>query len=129
MARPWCGDVLDLGDARGFVFDIDGTLVHRGPDGRGRPQPGALETPARIRASGRPLVLFTNGSHVGPAAIAKGLREDGLPVGDDEVLTPIQSAITYLRRRHPGSPALLFASAAAAKLIAHAGIPLAADEE
>jgi NagD protein len=121
--------VLELADVRGFVFDIDGTLVHRGPDGRGRPQPGALETLERIRASGRPLVLFTNGSHVGPAAIAKGLREDGLPIGDDEVLTPIQSAITYLRSRHPGSPALLFASAAATKLVEQAGIPLAADEE
>jgi NagD protein len=121
--------VLELGGVRGFVFDVDGTLVHRGPDGRGHPQPGAVEALERIRASGRPLVLFTNGSHVGPAAIAKGLREDGLQIGDDEVLTPIQSAITYLRARHPGSPALLFASAAATELIARAGIPLATDEE
>jgi HAD superfamily hydrolase (TIGR01450 family) len=122
-------DGLRLDDVRGFVFDIDGTLVHRGPDGRGRPQPGAVEALERIRASGRPLVLFTNGSHVAPAAIAEGLREDGVPIGDDEVLTPIQSAITYLRRRHPGRPALLFASAAVIELIAQAGIPVATDEE
>ena len=106
------------------MFDVDGTLVHRGPDGRGRPQPGALQALERIRASGRPLVLFTNGSHVGPAAIAKGLREDGLPVGDDEVLTadrrarsPTCGAII------PGSRCCCSPSAAATELIAQAGHP------
>ena len=118
-ARRWSGAVPDrlrLDDVRGFMFDIDGTLVHRGPDGRGRPQPGAVEVLDRIRASGRPLVLFTNGSHVAPETIARGLREDGLPVADDEVLTPVESAITYLRRRLAGRPALLFASEEATEL-------------
>jgi HAD superfamily hydrolase (TIGR01450 family) len=124
---PDAGQRLD--DVRGFMFDIDGTLVHRGPDGRGRPQPGAAEVLDRIRASGRPLVLFTNGSHVAPDTIAGGLREDGLPVGDDEVLTPVQSAITYLRRRLAGRRALLFASEEATALFVGAGIPLARDED
>ena len=57
-------DGLRLEAVRGFMFDVDGTLLHRGPDGRGRPQPGALEVLERIRASRRRLVLFTNGSHV-----------------------------------------------------------------
>ena len=63
-----------------------------------------------IRASGRPLVLFTNASHVGAETFARGLRADGLPVADDEVLTPIESATTYLRRNHPGARLLAFAS-------------------
>ena len=120
---------LRLDDVRGFVFDVDGTLVHRGPDGRGRPQPGAVEALERIHASGRPLVLFTNGSHVGPEAIARGLREDGLPIGDDEVLTPIESAVTYLRRRHRDQPALVFGTDVTLARLAGAGIPLAAGEE
>ena len=74
-------------------------------------------------------MLFTNGSHVAPETIAQGLREDGLPVGDPEVLTPVQSAITYLRRRLAGRPALLFASDEATELFVRAGIPLARDEE
>ncbi len=121
--------MLDLRDARGFVFDVDGTLVHRGSDGRGRPQPGAVEVLERIRASGRPLVLFTNGSHVGAETIARGLREDGLPVGDHELLTPVESATRYLLRRHPGAPAMLFASEVIKERMAAAGIPLTDRED
>jgi HAD superfamily hydrolase (TIGR01450 family) len=118
-----------LDDVRGFVFDVDGTLVHRGPDGRGRPQPGAVQVLERIRSSGRPLVLFTNGSHVGPDAIARGLREDGLPVADEELLTPVDSALTYLRRRHPRTPALLFATDAVRKRMVAAGISPAGEAD
>jgi HAD superfamily hydrolase (TIGR01450 family) len=116
---------LGLDGVRGFVFDVDGTLVHREPDGRAQPQPGAVDVLARIRESGRPLVLFTNGSHVGAETIARRLRDDGLPVADDELLTPIESAITYLRRRHRNQPALLFCSDVIRERIAEAGIPVA----
>ena len=51
-----------------------------------------------IRASGRPFALFTNGSHMPPAAFARELREAGLPVEDDQVLTPLCSVQTYLER-------------------------------
>jgi len=118
-----------LDDVRGFMFDVDGTLVHRGTDGRAHPAPGAVEVLDRIRASGRPLVLFTNGSHVSAAAIAAGLRDDGLPVSDQEMLTPIESAITHLRRRHATCPTLLFASEAIHARIAAAGIPLTDGED
>jgi HAD superfamily hydrolase (TIGR01450 family) len=116
---------LGLDGVRGFVFDVDGTLVHREPDGHARPQPGAVDVLARIRESGRPLVLFTNGSHVGAETIARSLREDGLPVADDELLTPVESAITYLRRRHRDQPALLFCSDVIRERIAAAGIRVA----
>ena len=54
---------MRLDDVKGFVLDIDGTLVHR--EGKTmHVQPGAVEALDRIRASGRPFVLFTNGAHV-----------------------------------------------------------------
>jgi HAD superfamily hydrolase (TIGR01450 family) len=106
------------------VFDVDGTLVHRGADGRGQPAPGAIEVLDRIRASGRPLVLFTNGSHVPSAAIAAGLREDGLPIADEEMLTPTDSAISYLRAGHREARVLLFGSEEIAEHIRSAGISL-----
>jgi HAD superfamily hydrolase (TIGR01450 family) len=120
---------IDLARARGFVFDVDGTLVHRGTDGRAQPQPGALEVLERIRASGRPLVLFTNGSHVPSAAIARGLREDGLPIADEEMLTPTDSAITYLRATHRNRRVHLFGSESIAAQMRAAGITLAQNED
>jgi NagD protein len=118
---------LALDGVRGFVFDVDGTLVHREPDGAVRPQPGAVEALERIRASGRPLVLFTNGSHVGAETIAAGLRDGGLPVADEELLTPVESAITYLRRRHRDQPVqTLCAPIISARMIS-AGISPARD--
>jgi HAD superfamily hydrolase (TIGR01450 family) len=117
-----------LDEVRGFVFDVDGSLVHRGADFRARPLPGAVDVLEAIRASGRPLVLFTNGSHMGPEAFAQGLREDGLPVADDELLTPVCSALTYLARRHPGEPALVFGSDAARERMEAAGVPLVDDD-
>ncbi|MEA2332892.1 MAG: hypothetical protein QOH58_3030 [Thermoleophilaceae bacterium] len=124
----WCGAVR-LDDVRGFVFDVDGSLVHRGADFRARPLPGAVEVLEAIRASGRPLVLFTNGSHMGPEAFARGLREEGLPVGDDEVLTPVCSALSYLGRRHPGQATMVFGSEAVRDRMAAAGVPLTGGEE
>ena len=110
-------------------FDVDGTLVHRGPDGRGRPLPGAVEILEAIRASGRRFVLFTNGSHVPAWELARGLREDGLPLNDDEVITPVESALTYLRRHHDGEPVMLFATPATRKRMADAGVALTDDED
>jgi ribonucleotide monophosphatase NagD (HAD superfamily) len=69
-------------------------------------------------------VLFTNGSHVGAETIARGLTEDGLPIADHELLTPIESAITYLRQRHHDCPTLLFATDVIRERIAAAGIRL-----
>jgi HAD superfamily hydrolase (TIGR01450 family) len=121
-------DRLRLDDVRAFMFDIDGTLVHRGADGRGRPQPGAVEVLDRIRASGRRLVLFTNGSHVPSATIAQGLREDGLPVSDEELLTPVDSATTWLQRHYADRPVHLFGSAAVRDHMSGAGIRLTEGE-
>jgi HAD superfamily hydrolase (TIGR01450 family) len=117
----------DLSRVRGFVFDVDGTLVHRDPNGRARAQPGAVDVLERIRESGRPFVLFTNGSHISAEAIARGLRDDGLPINDDELLTPVESAITYLRRYHRDQPALLFCSDVIRERIAAADVPIAGD--
>jgi len=115
---------MKLDDVRGFVFDVDGSLVHRGADFRSEPLPGAVEVIEAIRASGRPLVLFTNGSHLDPETFAAGLREDGLPVEDDELLTPVVSATSYLRQRLPGRPAMVFGSDEIKRRMEHDGIPL-----
>lgn len=86
---------MRLDDAAGFVFDVDGTLVHRAGHEL-HVQPGAAEVLARIRASGRPFAIFTNGTYEAPETFAAGLRSAGLDVADDELLTPLQSVRAYL---------------------------------
>jgi NagD protein len=116
-----------LDDAAGFVFDVDGTLVHRA----GREVhvvAGAAAVLERISDSGRPYVIFTNGSHMTPEAFAHGLREVGLPAADDQLLTPLLSAIHYLRRRHAGALVRLFAAPEVEGYMAAAGIELASPE-
>ena len=86
---------MRLDKAKGFVFDVDGTLVHRAGN-EVHVQPGAVDVFERIRGSGRPLALFTNGSHEAPESFAAGLRAAGLHVEDDELLTPLRSVRAYL---------------------------------
>ncbi|HEY1237387.1 MAG TPA: HAD hydrolase-like protein [Solirubrobacterales bacterium] len=120
---------MRLDDVKGFVFDVDGSLVHRGPDFRSEPLPGAVEVIQAIRASGRPLVLFTNGSHLDPESFAAGLREDGLPVEDGELLTPIVSATSYLRRHLPDRPVMVFGSDEIKRRMKGDGVPLVETDE
>jgi HAD superfamily hydrolase (TIGR01450 family) len=120
---------LKLREVRAFMFDIDGTLLHRGPDGRGHPQPGAVEVLERIRASGRRLVLFTNGSHVPSPRIAQGLRDDGLHVTDDELLTPFDSATAWLGRHPARHPVHAFATESVCEHMRQNGIALTDDED
>jgi HAD superfamily hydrolase (TIGR01450 family) len=113
--------------AGAFMFDVDGTLAHRTPDGRAHPQPGALEVLDRIRASGRPLVCFTNASHVPSATVAAGLRRDGIEVSDMELLTPTDSASSYLQRYHAGQPVKVFAPDPVKEFFRGRGISVADD--
>ena len=114
---------MRLDGARGFVLDVDGTLVHRAGE-EVHLLPGAVEALARIRASGRPLALFTNGSHIPPEGFAAGLRVAGLDVADDELLTPLSSVRTYLRS-HRGSTLLLFGTDAAREYLVANGLRIA----
>jgi HAD superfamily hydrolase (TIGR01450 family) len=113
----------------GFMFDVDGTLAHRDGSSRAHPQPGALEVLDRIRSSGRKLALFTNASHIPSAGVAAGLRRDGFPVSDAELLTPIDSATAYLLKHHAGEPVQLFASEAVSEWMAERGVKLATGTE
>ena len=90
---------MRLDEVRGFVFDVDGTLVHRSGPHTVEAIDGAREVLDRIRSSGRTFAIFTNGSHKAPAGFAADLRAAGLPVDDRQVITPLCSVQAYLERR------------------------------
>ena len=88
-----------LAAARGFVFDMDGTLVLGDRTSHGlRPLPGALEITQWAARRGRPFVVFTNGTNRTPAAYAQIMRELGFPLPDEAMLTPASSAVRVLLR-------------------------------
>ena len=118
----WCGAVR-LDDVRGFVFDVDGTLVHRAGDDV-RLAPGARAVLDAIRVSGRPFVLFTNGSHVSPQELARELRDAGLPVEDEQLLTPLSGLQNYLERLGAEARLLLFLTDPARRYLEAAGVRL-----
>ena len=94
-------DVLDrLRGARGWIFDMDGTLVLGDRANHGlSPLPGAAGMLAWARRRGLPYLVFTNGTNRAPAHFARVLREAGLDVPDGQMMTPASSAAVMFARR------------------------------
>jgi 4-nitrophenyl phosphatase len=88
--------------ARGFLFDLDGTLVLGDKDNSGLvPLPGALDITRWLTGQGKPFAIFTNGTTKTPRQYAGVLRSIGFDVADDAMLTPASSAVAvFVRRGH-----------------------------
>ena len=87
-----------------LLWDVDGTLLHANdPSGvRGaQPIPGAIETVARLRASGRRLLFFTNGTGRPPAETPD---LDALP---DYIREPVQQCLELDPAERPAARAVV----------------------
>ena len=93
--------VLDrLQRVRGFVLDMDGTLVLGDRNNRGiRALPRAVEFVRRLIELDLRFCVFTNGTVKTPQQCADALVQAGFPLPDDVVLTPATSAIEIFRQR------------------------------
>jgi 4-nitrophenyl phosphatase len=94
-------EVLEkLRNTRGFVFDMDGTLVLGDKRNHGlKPLPGAVEIIEHLNNTGVPYVLLTNGTARPAQAYEPLLREAGLPIREGITMTPSTVAAEYFRRR------------------------------
>jgi 4-nitrophenyl phosphatase len=89
-----------LSSVRGFVLDLDGTLVLGDRRNHGlRALPGAIELTDWLVARGLPYRIFTNGTARTPEHYARVLREVGFDLPDGAVLTPVCSAADLFQRR------------------------------
>ena len=89
-----------LRDARGFIFDMDGTLALGDRVNHGLAAlPGAVDMLAWVRERGLPYVVFTNGTNRTPHHFAAVLRDAGLVVPDDQMMTPASSAVVMFTKR------------------------------
>jgi HAD superfamily hydrolase (TIGR01450 family) len=92
------------------VFDVDGTLLHAAdPAGvqGARPIEGAVETVARVRATGRRVLFFTNGTGRPPPVYAADLRTVGFELADEEFMNPAVVGARWIAGRHPGKSVLV----------------------
>ncbi|MGB6453365.1 MAG: HAD hydrolase-like protein [Streptosporangiaceae bacterium] len=86
--------------ARGFVFDLDGTLVLGDRNNQGlAPLPGAVELTRWVAQRGLPFAVLTNGTTKTPQQLALALRAIGFALPDDAVLTPASCAAAVFARR------------------------------
>ncbi|HTX23596.1 MAG TPA: HAD-IIA family hydrolase [Steroidobacteraceae bacterium] len=93
-------DTPALPVVKGLMFDVDGTLLLSDRSlGGYEVLPGAIELLSTLRARGVPFVLLTNGSAYPPAEQAAKLRHVGLPVEDEQMLTPSSVTADYMSRR------------------------------
>jgi HAD superfamily hydrolase (TIGR01450 family) len=107
------------------VFDIDGTLLHASdPSGpRGATAiPGAIEAIERVRASGRRVLFFTNGTGRIPADYAADVRSVGFELDDDEFMNPAVVAARWIARRHPGRTVLVLGCAGVSEPLRDVGL-------
>jgi len=87
---------------RGFVLDMDGTLVMGDRNNQGLVAlPGALELVQTLADLGRGLCIYTNGTVKTPAQVADALWQLGLPISAEQALTPASTAVdVFLERGH-----------------------------
>lgn len=99
--REVTGDVTErLRAVRGFVLDLDGTLVLG--DSRNHqltPLPGALGLTRWLTRRHVPFVILTNGTTRTPRQYAETLRELGFAIADEAMVTPATSAARLFPRR------------------------------
>ncbi|MGK5171195.1 HAD-IIA family hydrolase [Geodermatophilus sp. CPCC 205761] len=94
------GALERLRRVRGFVLDMDGTLVLGDRNNRGlRALPGAVDFVRLLVERDVRFCVFTNGTVKTPRECADALQQAGFPVPDDAVLTPATAAAEVFRRR------------------------------
>ncbi len=106
----------------GAVIDLDGT-VYRGGD----PVPGARAGIERLRADGTEMLFVSNNPTKTGADYAKRLRDLGIDVADDEVLSAGDVTVTYLREEHPEESVLLIGDPGLREQLAGADLVLTDD--
>jgi len=114
---------------RGFMFDLDGTLLLSDRSlGGYELLPGAIEVLSELQKRAIPFAVLTNGSAYPPAEQAARLRGLGLPVPDERMFTPSSVAAELMSRNRVGR-ALVLGSRGVGFALAEAGIEIAFSNE
>jgi NagD protein len=86
--------------AKGFIFDIDGTMALADKQLSGyQALPGAVELVALLRKRGIAVAAFTNGSTKHPRVLNSALASIGLAFEEQLTLTPVSIAVTLFQQK------------------------------
>ena len=120
----------ELLHARHFVFDVDGCLaLGASPGGQGgRALPGAAQLLSTLKERGARFVCATNGAGRPPEAYAAGLRAHGLPIDDEEMITPPVVAAERLARERAGARVMVLGGDGVIAPLRRAGISTVAPD-
>ena len=103
-----------------FLLDMDGT-VYLG----GKLLPGAAETLAAIRESGRKLCFLTNNSSKSREDYLGKLASMGIPAGRDEIFSSSDATVSYLKKNFGEKSVYLLGTESLRKEFSDSGITLA----
>jgi glycerol-1-phosphatase len=112
-------------DFDGFLIDLDG-VVWIGRE----PVPGSPEALRALLEAGKRIVFVTNNPGRAPARYAERLREMGVEVGEERIVTAgMVAARLAAAAAGPGGSAFVIGAAALKEMVAASGAtPLAGDE-
>jgi HAD superfamily hydrolase (TIGR01450 family) len=117
-------------DVDAVVFDIDGTLVHAADPGSvqgAKAVEDAAATLEHVRASGRRVLCFTNGTGRTPTDYVDDLRAVGLPLGEGEFMNPAIVAAQWIARRHAGARVLVLGGPGVSDPLCERGVEVVRD--
>jgi HAD superfamily hydrolase (TIGR01458 family) len=124
---PAPGDPADtlgaaLAGVRGFLLDLDGVVILAG-----RPIEGAAQAIRELDRRGVPFRIVTNTSLLSRQMLSSWGARIGLDLPPERIMSALSLSAAYTRRRHPGRPLFVLASADARTEFA--GQQLLSDEE
>lgn len=100
MSTPDPAILNRLHAVKGFVFDMDGTLILGDKKNNNmNPLPGAIEFLQMLSARSIPWVVMTNGTARPPRAYVEVLGGAGLPMQPHKMMTPSSVAAQYFNER------------------------------
>jgi len=89
-----------LKNTRGFVFDMDGTLILGDKiNNNMKTLPGAPDFIKLLIENSIPYVVMTNGTARSPSAYVKVLSDAGIPMNENTMMTPSSVAAIYLKEQ------------------------------
>jgi len=110
--------------AKGYVFDLDGT-IYRGP----ALVPGAREVVLELRRQGKGVVFLSNKAIQTRSDYAEKLTRLGIPASDDDVINSSLVTAQYLARTAPGCRVYVIGEEPLVKELLAAGMTLAREPD